>query len=124
MQAKTRTNQGGSVINFLIVGVVLAAIALGAIYFANQRGKDAANEPKPSVAVNPSGSVSPSATPTPSSPPASPSPSPNPGTSQLPASTGALPSTGPTDDLLMASLPLALIVMTTIAYARSRRAAS
>jgi len=124
MQAKTRTNQGGSVINFLIVGVVLAAIALGAIYFANQRGKDAANEPKPSVAVNPSGSVSPSATPTPSSPLASPSPSPNPGTSQLPAPTGALPSTGPADDLLMASLPLALIVMTTIAYARSRRAAS
>lgn len=127
MQAKTRTNQGGSVINFLIVGVVLAAIALGAIYFANQRGKDAVDEPKAPIAVSPSGTASPSASPqapTPSPNPPKPSTSPTPSTSPFPAPTGALPSTGPTDDLLMASLPLALIVMTTVAYAKSRRAVS
>lgn len=123
MQAKTRTNQGGSVINFLIVGIVLAAITLGAIYFAQQRSKDAANEPKSPVAVSPSSQPVPSSTP-PAPNPASPSPSPSPSASPTVPTTGVMPSTGPSDDLLAVSLPLALIVMTGIAYTKSRRAIS
>ena len=50
---KRRTNQGGSIAMFIVVGVILASVLLGAVYFLNKRGdqvrKDqtiAANEKK------------------------------------------------------------------------------
>jgi cytoskeletal protein RodZ len=36
-----RTNQGGSVASFVIIGVILVAGLLSAIYFVNQRGQQA-----------------------------------------------------------------------------------
>ena len=50
---KRRTNQGGSIAMFIVIGVILASVLLGAVYFLNKHGyqvrKDqtiAANEKK------------------------------------------------------------------------------
>lgn len=39
-----RTNQGGSVASFVVIGVILAVGLLSAIYFVNQRGQQARKE--------------------------------------------------------------------------------
>ena len=129
MQAQTRTNQGGSVINFLIVGVILAAVALGAIFFAQQRGKDVATEPKPPVATSPSPSASPSSTPQlpSSSPRPSAQPSSSPAATPSPAvvpQTGVMPQTGPAKDTLLTILPIILLTMALVSYIQSRKATS
>lgn len=130
MQAKTRTNQGGSVINFLIVGVILAAIALGAIYFAQQKGKNVATESKPAItsspSTSPSVSVSPSKpnpeSPRPSSQPSSaPVTSPESSPSTVPH-TGVMPETGPTSDAALTLLPVLLLTVVSVSYFQSRRA--
>lgn len=137
MQGQARTKQGGSVVNFLIVGVVLAALVLGAIYIAQHRGKtDTATPNAPSVAVNsgnPTSGGSPSAQPSQSTAPSSspkpsttsqPSTSPKPSSTPTPAPAPAenLPATGPADDLIVSSLPIAAIVALVAAYVQSRRA--
>lgn len=33
-----RTNQGGSIVTFVIIGVVLAALLIGSVYYLKQRG--------------------------------------------------------------------------------------
>ncbi|MCX6728832.1 MAG: hypothetical protein NTV39_03620 [Candidatus Saccharibacteria bacterium] len=38
---KRRTNQGGSVANFVVIGVILAVGLLASIYFLNQRAQQA-----------------------------------------------------------------------------------
>lgn len=136
MQGQSRTKQGGSVINFLIVGVVLAALVLGAIYVVQHRGKTDGTAPSaPSVAVNSGNSTSsgsPSAQPSQSTvPSSSPKPSTTPQPSTAPQSSSAptpapsannLPATGPADDLVISSLPVAAIVALAAAYMQSRRA--
>lgn len=125
MYSKTRTKQGGSVVSFLIVGIVLMAIALVAIYFVQQRGEQAAEQPQPTPTVgtsNPSTETSP-VVPAPSSltsPESSVSPRPSTSPSTVPP-TGVMPSTGPTEDLLFTSLPLVLMVVAVSAYVQSRR---
>jgi len=128
MYSKTRTKQGGSVVSFLIVGIVLMAIALAAIYFVQQRGGQTAEQPQPSPISDtptPSTETSP-VVPSPSSS-ASPEPSVSPRPSASPSTvppTGVMPSTGPTEDLLFASLPLVLMVVAVSAYVQSRRVTS
>jgi len=39
MSSKQRINQGGSVITFVVIGVILAAGLIGAVYFLRQRGE-------------------------------------------------------------------------------------
>jgi cytoskeletal protein RodZ len=39
-----RTNQGGSVASFVVIGVILVAGLLSAVYFVNQRGQQARKE--------------------------------------------------------------------------------
>ena len=39
-----RTNQGGSVASFIVIGVILVAGLLSAVYFVNQRGQQARKE--------------------------------------------------------------------------------
>jgi len=41
---KRRTSQGGSVASFVVIGVILVAGLLSAIYFMNQRGQQARKE--------------------------------------------------------------------------------
>jgi len=128
MSTETRTNQGGSVVSFLVVGAILAIVVIGAIYTIQKRNNDPQSSPSPSA----SQSVSPQAPQesTPASPTATPTPAPTntsqPSTqsSNPSVSTGDLPATGPADDLVMLSLPIALLVGSTVAYARSRQDAS
>lgn len=114
MKTQTRTSQGGSVVSFLVVGVILTVITLSAVYFAQQRGQQGQS---PSAAPSPS--VSPSASPSASPKPVSPSPQPSSTPSSAPQA-GHLPSTGPTDDLILGAIPIAILAGATIAYIRSR----
>lgn len=121
MKTQTRTSQGGSVVSFLVIGVVLVVITLGAIYFAQQRGQHAGQptvSPSPSPSAQPSSS--PSASPNPSVSPAPQSSSAAPTPSSAPQ-TGHMPTTGPADDLLLSALPGAILVGVSIAYLRSRK---
>jgi NhaP-type Na+/H+ or K+/H+ antiporter len=110
---QTRTSEGGSVISFIVIGVVLAAIVVGGIYVVQKRGENAP------VATSPS--PSPTAS-TEQAPPAVSSPSPTPGTGKSPSSPstkgGTLPSTGPSDDL-MGAVGFAILLGVIIAYLRS-----
>lgn len=140
MYGNTRTNQGGSVASFLVVGVVLVAITLGGIFFVQQRNESGrvATSPTPSPSI-PGGSPSatqtppqssspstssspkPSASPKPSSsskPSTSPVPTSHPSTGTAPASD--LPATGPTEGLL-AVVPAALLIGAIIGYLKSYR---
>lgn len=132
MNNYARTNQGGSVVTFLVVGAVLAAVTLGGVYFVQQRGSSdtpVATSPSPSVSpsASPEQTASPSASPRPStssSPQlsASPVPTSHPTTGTAPA--GDLPQTGPADDLLAAIIPAALLVGASVSYVQSRRTRS
>ena len=121
MVDRTRTKQGGSVVNFLIVGVVLAALTLGAIYVVHNRGSgEIASSPAPSQTASPSATPS-TSSPTPS---ASSSPAPqasSPAPSSVPATGYHLPETGPTDTIALVGLPLAVVTAASVAYVRSRR---
>lgn len=44
----SRTNQGGSILTFVIVGVVLAAMVVGGVYLLRQRGEQA-RTPQPVI---------------------------------------------------------------------------
>jgi LPXTG-motif cell wall-anchored protein len=131
MESTQRTNQGGSIVVYIIVGVVLAALAVGAIYTARQRGEQArggtrpvvtapitAPESKPQAGSNGNSGTSPNPAPkttdrtvpnAPSSPAATPS---------IPSS--GLPHTGPADTAAML-LASAALTGVTVAYLRSRR---
>lgn len=124
-----RTNQGGSVVAFVIVGVVLAGVVAGGVYLVNQRNKEnIANQP--SGGTNQPQSSSP--TPAPSSNQggsrgASPSPSTNqqnqsaqtsPPTTGV-AQNGSLPTSGPADDGLRV-LALSILIGVLVAYIRSQ----
>lgn len=133
MNNQTRTNQGGSVVSFLIVGVVLAVITLGGIYLVQQRNNNSAQPSPSSSSPSPvpppaSQATSPSVTPSPSKSP-SPSVSPKPSTSASPAPTShpttgtapasGLPATGPADDLVLTAIPSALLLAVIIGYLKS-----
>jgi len=126
MSTETRTNQSGSVVSFLVIGAILAIVVIGAIYTVQNRNNDPKPSPSPSVSqssgpelpgqspsTTPTASPVPSRTPTASSQPATP-----------PATTDNLPATGPADDLVMLSLPIAALVGMSVAYVRSRHDAS
>ena len=120
----TRTNEGGSVVAFAIIAIVLAVLVIGGVYVVQKT-----NEPKPSptkVAKSPtppatpskSNSVSPSKTPAPSKKPAVSSP---PVKNTPTTGTAPLPVTGPEDNLIHIFM-LATLVGTAVAYAQSHRA--
>ena len=130
MHNQTRTNEGGSVVSFLVVGVILTALVLGGIFFVQQRnqGPEVAVSPSPIPSSTPSSSQT--ANPSPSkSPSPSPSSSPKPSSSPVPSShpttgtapTANLPTTGPVEDIIALTVPSALLMGTTVAYIRSRK---
>jgi len=132
MDKRVQANQGGSVINFLIVGIVLAGLVAAGVYVVHHRGEDKAASPSGTVAVSPSASpsASPSSSPSPSvsvKPSSSPKPSASPTQSASPAPTDVpttgvdnLPATGPSD-MLLSAFPAALLIGVSIAYVQSRR---
>lgn len=116
-----RADQNGSIVTFVIVGVVLAAVVAGGVYLVNQRGKQtshsqpATSQPAPSSST-PSGSSSRNDSQS------------QPSTSQNspPSSTGSastserLPTTGPAEDGLRL-LFVGIFVGIATAYVRSRQ---
>lgn len=146
-QRDNRINERGSMITFVVVGLVLAALVVGGIYAVQNRNE----KPSPSTpvvvtttpqTVSPSASPStaPSKKPQASSPSATVSPKPNPSPSRSPSpsssqnpqssrspvaavphtGTAPLPQTGPSDDIFR-GLMLATLVGISVAYVRSFR---
>lgn len=122
---RQRTNQGGSVVAFVIVGVVLATVVSGGVYLVNQRNKDTStqqpttNQPADDSQQQEGNPTPQTQTPVPNNTQPNPTPS-----NQNPPTTGVtqnsqLPSTGPADTLL-AVLALGSLTATASAYVRSQ----
>lgn len=125
--SQARTNQGGSVVSFVVIGVVLVALVVGGVYTLRQR-----NGVDTPVAVEPSASPSPTTAPSDSKSPApAPSQSTQPQPSTAPSgesssSSGTapqdMPAAGPTDNLMTGGIVAAALVGIGVSYTRSRQA--
>lgn len=125
MGMRARTNQGGSVASFLIVGGVLLAVVAGAVYFLQNRQENPS--PSPTVTTSDKPQATKSASPSGSSEPTK-SPTPSPRTSTPPAPTQKngnpnadnMPATGP-EDTLSGGFVVAALVGSMTAYIQSVR---
>jgi cytoskeletal protein RodZ len=132
------TNQSGSVVSFVVIGVVLIALVAGGVYLLQHRDDKQAKVQSPSpVAVTssapvpssaPTSSPKTSTTPAPSKstqPSASPKPSVSPQAPivKAPVVPGAngLPATGPSDSI-PGGFAAAILLGTTVAFVQSQRA--
>lgn len=131
-----RTNQGGSVLSFVIVGVILAGVAIGAVYFVHRQTMQPVDpsEPQPVVSQpetsQPETSQPEETTTKPEEkaqekPAETTQPAQQPQQSQAAPSastpaTGALPKTGPAETMGVL-IALSLLSITTVSYIRSRR---
>ncbi|MDB5187235.1 MAG: hypothetical protein JWM07_707 [Candidatus Saccharibacteria bacterium] len=136
------SNQGGSILNFLVVGGVLTALLVGGAYLVQQRSTRSSTAPAP-VAVQPSGQSSDKADtttapvaddkkaavetkkeePKKETPKAAPAPvkeSSKPAAQQPAPATAELPKTGPAD-FLSSIIGAGLLSGMIVAYTRSRR---
>ena len=115
-----RTNQGGSVLSFVIVGVLLAGLLVGGVYLVNRQS---AGQPPAPVVQKPQEKPNESQSPPPAEPGTSqPSPSAN-----MPESGGTtdnnvteLPTTGP-KETLGSLIIIGLLGGIIVSYLRSRR---
>lgn len=119
-----RANQNGSVVTFVIVGVVLAAVVAGGVYLVNQRNKQGSNsqpstsQPAPITSTsNENTSSNTGGQSSTNSPPTSQSTQPS---ATVPSSQGRLPTTGPAEDGLRL-LFVGVLVGIATAYVRSRQ---
>lgn len=125
MDNQARTNQGGSVASFIVVGIILTAVVIAGIYFVHQRNQVTTdtNRPTSPVASSPTGPNAPVPSPS-QSPQTTPQPAqPSPQAPQPPAvnhNEAPLPATGPSEDFL-GFVGLSLLVGVTISYIRSRQ---
>lgn len=118
-----RTNQGGSVLGFIVVGVVLVALFVGGAYTVHQLSAQPEVAPAQPEQAPPksrenkddSSKDQPQKT---DNQPAKPQQNPAGNSSQSPAA--ELPQTGPAE-LLGTLLALGLLSATAVSYARSRR---
>lgn len=141
MKRITRTNQGGSVVTFAVVGAILVVLLAGGIYYAYQRGsqvrtgepligstehktaapstpKSTDNSGKSSDKSDSTGQPQPqTSTTTPEPNTQSPSPS-STGSSSSQAS-GKIPQTGPADTMYLL-VSVAIVAFATARYLRSR----
>jgi type II secretory pathway pseudopilin PulG len=122
-----RTNQGGSVLSFVIIAICLAIGVIGTVYFVQQRGEQArrdaaialADKIASQTANNPTDTVT-ETNKTPVTSPAAPAVTP-PASSQPATTTPAeLPVTGIDTDIVRI-LMLGTLVAAGISYIRSRR---
>lgn len=120
-----RKNQGGSILNFVVVGVVLALLLIGGAYFVRTNTKvtaDKTSSPAPAKTE----ASKPRTTQQPSAPsPTQPAPDKTADGSQTPPATpptaSNLPETGPAETLSTV-VGLGLLSYGAAAYLRSRRA--
>jgi hypothetical protein len=132
----TQTNQGGSVVSFLVVGVVFVAIVTGAVYALQHRAADnnartpasptATKTGSPSSAAPSQSTPNKSAAPAPSSTPAPANPrgnqQPNGATTPAPGtSSPTMPATGPSD-MLPGGVAMAVLTGALVAFAQSVQA--
>ena len=115
-----RTNQSGSVVSFLVVGVILAVVVIGGITLLQNRDQQTPTA-SPSASVSPAPSPSAGTSGSSNSPAPTPSKSPTASSAPVPSTNGTLPSTGPTDNLL-SSIAGAILLGVIIAFVRSYRA--
>jgi LPXTG-motif cell wall-anchored protein len=121
-----RTNQGGSVLTFIIVAVVLALGVIGTAYFVKQHGEQvrkeqavaqadtlAKQEAAKSGSATTSATTAGTSTPVPTAPSTTPAPTSN---EQV-----ALPTTGPESNAFQ-FVAIGLLVASSAAYVLSRRA--
>lgn len=125
-----RTNEGGSVLGFIVIGVVLVGLLLGGAYFLSRQGaqlsgdtqsspkseekspQDNKDSSKSEGSNQASGNNSQGSSKQAQQPPA--------GSSQPSAPSGELPQTGP-GDTMRAMLAVGLLSAVAISYLRSRR---
>ncbi|HMH70298.1 MAG TPA: hypothetical protein VK502_02775 [Candidatus Saccharimonadales bacterium] len=119
-----RTSQGGSVLSFVIIGVILIGLLLGGAYFVSQQSAQPED-----TAVQPPTSAPEQTKPSPDEPATPPAPvrkddkpantpvTPQPAT---PSVTHELPKTG-TKEVFGTLFVLAIFSATVVSYARSRR---
>ncbi len=124
---QTRTKEGGSVVSFAVIGIVLIAVVVGGIYIVQKRGENTkvAGPVSSSPAASPSGKPS---TGVPTPPPPSTKP-PGVTTTPPPVSTTphvtsspnqSIPQTGP-EDYMPGGAVFAVLVGMTVAYVNSKR---
>jgi LPXTG-motif cell wall-anchored protein len=121
----TRTNQGGSVLGFVVVAVIMAGLLIGGVYAVRQMTAVPEQELEPSKTTENKSSGDQKKQETPksdkktdtseseSTPPAG-SGSPEPSASEL-------PQTGPGEGVFGAAVMLAVLGGVAVSYARSRR---
>lgn len=128
MSQQVRTNQGGSVLSFIIVAVVLLGVVLGGIYLIRratsptQTTGDSSQEPSSDAPQStPEEQKKPVTEPTPATPPTSNNGQAQTNTgNQSPQPTTTLPQTGPAETISTA-LILALVTGVLVSYGRSKR---
>lgn len=113
-----RTNQGGSVLSFVIIGVIMAAILVGGVYVVRQQTLQPATETPQEVIEEP-----PATTPTEEAEKEAEKPQKEKAAQQTPQAEEEveLPQTGPAESLVTL-IAVALLGFTATSYIRSRRA--
>ncbi|QQG50724.1 MAG: LPXTG cell wall anchor domain-containing protein [Candidatus Saccharibacteria bacterium] len=113
-----RTNQGGSVLSFVIIGVILAAILVGGVYMVRQQTSQPSGEAPQEVVEEP-----PATTPTEETEKEAEKPQKEEPVQQTPQTEKEveLPQTGPAESLV-SLIAIALLGFTATSYLRSRRA--
>lgn len=134
MKRITRTNQGGSVVTFAVVGAILVVLLAGGIYYAYQRGSQVrTGEPligstehktaAPSMpkSTDNSGKSSDKSDSTGQPQPQTSTTTPEPNTQSPPPSqaSGKIPQTGPADTMYLL-VSVAIVAFATARYLRSR----
>ncbi len=127
MSQQVRTNQGGSVLSFIIVAVVLLGVVLGGIYLVrratsstqttgdnSQESSNTSPQSPPEAQKTPATEAAPVAPPKPNNSQAQTN------NSQPSGSATTLPQTGPAETVSTA-LTLALITGVVVSYGRSKR---
>lgn len=110
-----RTKEGGSVLGFIAIGVVLIALFLGGVYFMHQQTRPSETpQPAPEQPIT----ELPGQTPTPE--PGVSQPTQQPQANNPPSSQPNLPQTGPRESL-SSILIAGMLVGATVYYVRSRR---
>lgn len=123
-----RTNQGGSVLGFIVVGVLLASLLTGGAYVVHRQTISsivggAQSQSTRSNSKSPSNSGSGDTTPTTNGSNGQQAPTPTPSSNTAPTSnTSQLPQTGPAETI-STLFALGFLTSLAIAYYRSRRPA-
>ncbi|MEO5950456.1 MAG: hypothetical protein ABIQ04_03320 [Candidatus Saccharimonadales bacterium] len=126
MSQQVRTNQGGSVLSFMIIAAALLFVILGGIYIVRREGTK--TQSIGDSAQTSDGTTSPAATDnkgtdsSPSKTPTSPDTTSN-RTSESSQGAVVLPQTGPTETTVSA-LMLSILVGLVVAYSHSKRSLS